>query len=299
MSLQYNYNKRGNERKALVQAVSEILAQPAVYLGAPSFAYAIGGCKVDKDGVLTVPEDTGYDGINWLTTELCKRGYVPENADAAATEDTTGDATENMADGEVEAGGAGNTDPAATDSAGGDTDLSIEIPKTGFTDNALENLHKIIASKESLLKRALGTDKLPVIDMGDTLSFPWFTLHGLEGEAEAYSQLVEALCRMAREKKRITAREHDPGNDKFDMRLFLVRLGFIGDEYKAARKILLRNLTGNSSWKSGHAPEKTTADGEADASALQPDDIRAGEIPDIPVKPQSQPEEEGGEVDGR
>ena len=40
------------------------------------------------------------------------------------------------------------------------------------------------------------------------------------------------------------------------MRLFLVRLGFIGDEYKTARKILLRNLTGNSSWKAGQQPER-------------------------------------------
>jgi len=41
-------------------------------------------------------------------------------------------------------------------------------------------------------------------------------------------------------------------NDKFAMRIFLVRLGFVGDEYKTARKILLRNLSGNSSWK--HKP---------------------------------------------
>lgn len=42
------------------------------------------------------------------------------------------------------------------------------------------------------------------------------------------------------------------------MRLFLIRLGFIGDEYKTARKILLRNLSGNASWKSGQKPEQST-----------------------------------------
>lgn len=41
------------------------------------------------------------------------------------------------------------------------------------------------------------------------------------------------------------------------MRLFLIRLGFIGDEYKTARKILLSNLSGNSSWKAGRPPERT------------------------------------------
>ena len=41
---------------------------------------------------------------------------------------------------------------------------------------------------------------------------------------------------------------------------FLLRLGFIGNEYKAERKILLKNLSGNSSWKNG-APEKAESGG--------------------------------------
>ena len=61
---------------------------------------------------------------------------------------------------------------------------------------------------------------------------------------------------MAKTQKRVTAVEKPIENAKFTMRLFLIRLGFIGDEYKTARKILLRNLTGNSSWKSGHRPER-------------------------------------------
>ena len=43
------------------------------------------------------------------------------------------------------------------------------------------------------------------------------------------------------------------------MRIFLIRLGFVGDDYKKARKILLRNLSGNSSWKSGHRPNRAEA----------------------------------------
>lgn len=65
---------------------------------------------------------------------------------------------------------------------------------------------------------------------------------------------------MARTQKRVTAKEKDTQNDKFTLRLFLIRLGFIGDEYKTARKILLGNLTGNSSWKSGHRSEQTETD---------------------------------------
>ena len=40
------------------------------------------------------------------------------------------------------------------------------------------------------------------------------------------------------------------------MRVFLIRLGFIGPEYQAARMLLLRNLTGNSSWLAGPPPER-------------------------------------------
>lgn len=56
-------------------------------------------------------------------------------------------------------------------------------------------------------------------------------------------------------------------NEKFAMRLFLIRLGFIGDEYKTARRILLRNLTGNSSWRSGHRPERAEP---APAEGMEP-----------------------------
>ena len=160
----------------------------------------------------------------------------------------------------------------ATGNSDEENTLTIEMPKTGFTDISLDNLQKIIASKAALLKKALGTDKLAVIDTGDTLKFPWFALHGLVGEADAYSRLVAAMCGMAKKQKRVTAKERDTGNDKFDMRLFLVRLGFIGVEYKAARRILLRSLTGNSSWKSGHAPERPApGTNTEDRTAPQPE----------------------------
>ena len=58
--------------------------------------------------------------------------------------------------------------------------------------------------------------------------------------------------------KRVNAAETEVDNEKYAFRCFLLRLGFIGNEYKAERKILLKNLSGNSSWKNG-APEKEVA----------------------------------------
>ena len=56
---------------------------------------------------------------------------------------------------------------------------------------------------------------------------------------------------MSRNQKRITATEKAVDNEKYTFRCFLLRLGFIGAEYKTERKILLRNLSGSSAFKSG------------------------------------------------
>ena len=49
----------------------------------------------------------------------------------------------------------------------------------------------------------------------------------------------------------MTAREKPVENEKFAFRCFLLKLGFIGAEYKADRKVLLRNLTGSAAFKDG------------------------------------------------
>lgn len=49
----------------------------------------------------------------------------------------------------------------------------------------------------------------------------------------------------------VTLKDKPVDNEKYAFRCFLLRLGFIGEEYKEARKILLKNLTGNGAWKNG------------------------------------------------
>nr|WP_255575539.1 virulence protein [Caproiciproducens faecalis] len=129
--------------------------------------------------------------------------------------------------------------------------LVIEIPRSSFTDTALENLKRLVESKDSLIKKALGTKMLELVITDDKVRFPWFE-DGTDPDAvKAYSHFVTALCEMARVQKRVTAKEKETDNDKYAFRCFLLRLGFIGDEYKDERKILLRNLTGSAAFKSG------------------------------------------------
>ena len=234
--MRINYNVTGADRKALVRAMVELLGEPPIYQGAPSFAYAVGGYRVDKDGVVSVPEDTAPEDIRKLVDALREKGFQPVEPAEQST-------------------AAADSNPAQAD----DEDLRfliIKVPRDGFTPETEENLRRIIASKAPLLKKALETDSLEIVFTEDALCFQWFTLHGIDGESDTYNRLVTAMCKMAKEQKRVVAKECATDNEKFAMRLFLIRLGFIGDEYKTARRILLRNLTGNSSWRSGHRPER-------------------------------------------
>ena len=79
-------------------------------------------------------------------------------------------------------------------------------------------------------------------------------------EVKAFTKFIAAICRMSKEQKRVSATERPTDNEKFTFRVFLIRRGFIGDEYKAMRRILLRNLSGNSAWRNG-VPKK---DGNVD-----------------------------------
>lgn len=127
--------------------------------------------------------------------------------------------------------------------------LTIEMPLVGFTEENMANLEKLIASKAGLIKKALGVDALPIERTDTTLRFPWFASGIPSEETKAYAYFICALCTAAKKQQRVTAKEHPVDNEKFAFRVFLIRLGFIGDDYKAARKILLRKLSGNSAFK--------------------------------------------------
>lgn len=82
-----------------------------------------------------------------------------------------------------------------------------------------------------------------------TVEFRLFeaTLHA--GEVRAYITLCLAMSAAAINAKRTSAEVLDNGNDKYAMRCWLLRLGFIGDEFKNCREHLLKNLTGNAAWR--------------------------------------------------
>lgn len=119
--------------------------------------------------------------------------------------------------------------------------LTVIMPRSSFTEESLENLKKIVGSKATLLKKAIGTDCIDIIEEDEKVSFPWFPEPDVD-EFITYAHLVDRLCEMARTAKRVTAKEHPVESERYAMRCFLIRLGFGGAECKKMRTILLRNF---------------------------------------------------------
>ena len=130
-----------------------------------------------------------------------------------------------------------------------DSKLTVSIPRAKLPDDDLARLRTMVSNKEELFKRALLAEALPINVTEDEVSFPWFALTGISGEAEAYSQFITALCQMAVEQKRVLDKPYDGDNDRFTMRIFMVRLNMKGPQFALARKLMMKHLTGNSGWR--------------------------------------------------
>lgn len=129
-------------------------------------------------------------------------------------------------------------------------DLTISMPRDFFTEQSMNNLLQLIANKETLLKHALNTESLAVNECEETVEFPWFTVEK-DGDADAYAKFITMLCEFAKNLQRVVNKPDASDNEKYAFRCFLLRLGMIGADYKAARKVLLRNLTGSSAFRHG------------------------------------------------
>ncbi|MDD3141227.1 MAG: hypothetical protein PHX08_19970 [Lachnospiraceae bacterium] len=100
-----------------------------------------------------------------------------------------------------------------------------------------------------LLQHAFLCEDLKIEITEEKVTFAWFALTTEPDEVAAYTEFISKLCNLAQTVKRVQGKEKESDNEKYTFRCFLLRLGFIGDEYKNARKILLKNLTGNSAFR--------------------------------------------------
>ena len=114
----------------------------------------------------------------------------------------------------------------------------------------LSRIEKIFENKGDLIKKALGVSSLEIEEDEEKVSFPWF--ENIDSEhLMTYTKFIEALCKMSINAKRINESSKEVINEKYAFRCFLLRLGFIGDEFKKDRKILLEKLSGSSAFRNG------------------------------------------------
>ncbi|EOS43480.1 hypothetical protein D7V83_18895 [bacterium 0.1xD8-71] len=228
-------------RKDVVKAVSGILGQPAKYLGVPTCSYQIGNCTIDRSGAVETEDEK--------TAEMVRAGLL-------------------------EQGVIGSPEPEADET-------TVSLPMEGMTAEGLKNLIFLIRSKQYLTGRAFAEDvfRVPtalVAELGSTeipdaetflqtfqnhaegckgISFQdgkiTFTLPtaGDPDMIKAFTHLAAAMVRQAKEQKRISPKETIEENEKYYMRIWLLRLGFGGAEGKEIRDLLMKKLKGHSAFR--------------------------------------------------
>ncbi len=228
-------------RKDVVKAVSAILGQPSRYLGVPTCAYEVGNCTIDRSGAVETEDEK--------TAELVRAGLLEQGL--IETPHTEVDET------------------------------TVSLPVEGMTAEGFKNLIFLIHSKQYLINRAFAeevfripaelTEELGRAEVPDAeaflrifqshaegckgISFPdgkmAFTLPAINDPdmIKAFTHLTAAMAQQAREQKRIKPDETIEENEKYYMRIWLLRLGFGGAEGKEVRNLLLKNLKGHSAFR--------------------------------------------------
>ena len=203
----------------------------AKYLGVPSCAYEIGNFTVGKNGELEFGDFDDLDEVAPIVDAcVLATGVSPaewNNNEKGAEEP--------------------DSEPNKGAETGESLGLTVSIPLEKVD---MGNLISLLEAKGELIKKALGIENVHIEEKDEVVNFPWFEEVKPE-EALAYTKFISAICEMSKKQKRVTAKPKENENEKYAFRCFLLRLGFIGDEFKADRKILLSKLDGSSAFKAG------------------------------------------------
>ena len=264
------FDLSGRDRKQLVKAISEITGARAVYKFMPTCAYEIDFFTVTKEGTLEFPDRSDTEIVEQVLEGLAEREFAvissyydngesametdedlptetPTQPDTAAVTET-----EEVSE-ETKTTAQNETLPEASPNAenNGIDRFSISMQRDFFDEALFAKLDRLIESKSDLFKMAFKTDDLSYEKSDDRVTFAWFPWTGDSDEGVAYSTFIDMLTKHLKEQKRVNASKTQTDNPKFAMRVFLIRLGMVGETYKTCRKILLRNLEGSSAFRKG------------------------------------------------
>ena len=244
------------ERREMVQAISERLGSPAVYLRTPTYAYRIGGLTVERDGSIISDDDALLEALRPM---LIERGWLTD-AEASVTK----------------------TEPTEQDSE--ITQMELSFPVEDWTVPQLKNFLHTLYSNQHILRRMMQSDALYIdrqmmerLDEAQTpadlearqadglatgllkgcrIQDGRFTLETVQDDRDparwqVYATLLSAILEHAKAAKRVFLRaDADPVNEKYRANSFLMRLGFGGPEHKPLRRVLLGHLNGYAAFRS-------------------------------------------------
>ena len=262
------FDLNGKDRKQLVKAISEITGARAEYQRMPTCAFVIDFFTVTKEGTLEFPDRSDTEIVEKVLEGLAERGFAVissyyDNGESAIetdedlpTETPTQPDTAAVTEVEEVSEESETTADIATQPDTAETGESVDrfsiSMRRDFFDEALfAKLDRLIESKSDLFKMAFKTDDLSYEKSDDRVTFAWFPWTGDSDEGIAYSTFIDMLTKHIKEQKRVNASKTQTENPKFAMRVFLIRLGMVGETYKTCRKILLRNLEGSSAFRKG------------------------------------------------
>lgn len=291
--MEISYNVTGAKRKELVNVISKATGMKAVYKFMPTCNFEIGSFTVNKEGTLLIDAHAdneevarvleaiaaaSFEGETQDTQEspaedasaeevLTEEESLPSQEDATEaaelmetdtteeTDNNKAEAADSMEEAETTEAEESSTPEAASERTG----LTVEIPLDKVD---VGNLTKLLDAKGGLIKKALGISELPIEVLEEKAAFPWFGELPDNDAVQAYTHFISALCQMSKNAKRVTVTEKAVDNEKYAFRCFLLRLGFIGAEYKTERKILLKNLTGSSAFRNGGKKHEASEQGD-------------------------------------
>jgi hypothetical protein len=291
------FTKKTDDRKALVKRLGELTGIKPHYNGMPDCTYTVGAYTIGKDGSLMV-EDTDMDQniINTLVEEDLIEGTELPAAETKEPEEAAEEETEESTE----------TFPI---------ELNIELPLEGHTGISIRNLVSEIYSRAGLLAKAIGSTftvtealvkelqqdenteslekaiaciknhagELAGIEFtDDRIRFTGFPEAEDADEVKAFMDLASLMTKAAREQKRIMAKEVDDSNEKYITRIWLLRLGMKGSDYKTTRAILLKNLSGHIAFRTQEqidaAKEKAKAKRAAAKAAKQAEEVTSDAV---------------------
>ena len=289
MNNTYNLSITVRDRKVLVKRLEELTGLKAAYTYVPRCAYEIGAFTVERDCSLTVGEDADQSIIDTL---LAEEMIVPASTEAEDADEDEAEPDEDTEPEDADEDEAESDEDTEPDN-GFPLRTEISLPLGHHTVQTLTNLICMIHSRGTLLSKATGgafsADQTLVDEIGghefrsiyeliafirqweetnpelqgirfadDKLIFDGFGEAADADHAQAFMRLATAMNHMALTQKRVQAKDVDDSNEKYAMRIWLVRIGFGGADHKTDRRVLMENLSGHSAFRNDEEKAKWT-----------------------------------------